>query len=513
MSEPFALDRPVARTRISVDADRVELPPEGKGHETHTFRPVSGLLTRQGPDPAAEDQPVPSHFTSTPLVDAPFLETPTGRLGPHSSMAEQVDGIASYLVATEKLESDLGREFVRDETIWAFKSPVTVFNVPLRQYVTSTSGEASATTADVIGPVREVLRELRDRRHLLWLNQQRVAFEVELTRLRIDVRGESLRGHRDVTDPHYAAMDAQLGMGGMLWRFTSNPQTEVVSIADGVDFAKVVRLVAGHTGGNKKDDGSVRTLSFGRNLAALIGVAHSNGGDANVAGINARAEYLYGVSLDSLQGQGITAHPAEARMIGIFETEYVLLASPGAPPRRLEDLATIKYRNPFKTADGGQIPDLPRKAIGQPSAEARKIDPPSADLTDPPDGFRSAVIAYALKVASAANNQSGTVQDKEGHLGAKVIDRAVSTFIKDINSYNPNANPLRATGPSLLLSRPLGAGRVSRSSRTTAIKTVSPIPLGRPTPTPITTRASQRTRATKSSSDKPADNDPTKSSD
>jgi hypothetical protein len=370
--------------------------------------------------------------------------------------------IASYLVEREPLEAQLGLEFVRGEVLMAFRHAREVL-----PYVRTASTDPTATTTDVIYPVRESLREIRDLRHVSWLNEQRAAFDKKLAQLGIrDPRGSTLREHREVTDPHYTALDRELGMPGMLWRFTSNPMTEVISIAPGVDFEKIVRLVAGHTGGNKKDDGSVRTLSFGRNLAALVGVAHSKGGDANVAAINARAEYLYGVSLDSLKGQGITAHPAEARMIGIFETEYVLVGSPGAPPRRLEDLATAKYRNPFKTVDGGQIPELPGKGLAP--TKAHDADPPSPDLTDAPEGFRTKVIDYALKVAAAANNQSGTVQDKEG-VSAGIIKSAVAMFIRDIAAYDP-----RRTGPQPMTSGPLTVGKPRQLSSAPRSLTRSP---------------------------------------
>lgn len=354
--------------------------------------------------------------------------------------------IAATLVSREVLEGQLGLRYVRSEVRWAMANALVLpdVGVDIVAYVTGAAPSASATTSDVIGPVREGLRLARDRRHVAWLDQQRQVFDRQLQARRLDARGATLRGHADVTDPHYTALDQAIGMPNMLWRFTSNPRTEVISIAEGTDFAKIVRLVAGHTGGNKKDDGSVRTLSFGRNLAALMGVAHSTGGDANVAAICARAEYLYGVSLDSLRGQGITAHPAEARMIGIFETEYVLVGSPGAPPRRLEDLATVKYANPFKTPDGGQVPDLPVKPLAPGKRIA--IDPPAPDLRVAPEGFRAAVIEYARKVSKAATSQAFVVQDKEGMSDAASIDRAVKAFVAAINSARPADIPPPRSG-------------------------------------------------------------------
>jgi hypothetical protein len=134
----------------------------------------------------------------------------------------------------------------------------------------------------------------------------------------------------------------------MLWRFTSTPSTEFVQITEDTTYEEIVRVIAAHSGGNDKSNPNVKTLSFARNLGALIGVAASPGGDKHVTNIVDKAEYLFGIDINSLASKNITAHPAGGRAISLFETEYVLVRKPGLPPISLDALATVKYRNPFK---------------------------------------------------------------------------------------------------------------------------------------------------------------------
>jgi hypothetical protein len=272
------------------------------------------------------------------------------------------------------------------------------------------------------------------------------------------LRGHTLRAHEDLEDEktaaHYGALDADLAKfmaNDMLWRFTSNPQTEVIRIDAGVSFADVVSIVGRHTGGNKKDDGRVRTLSFGRNLGALIGVAYSKGGDPNVAEIAVRAEYLYGVPLAGLQGQGITAHPAEARLIGIFETEYVLLATPGDPPRKLDDLATVRYVNPFQGMDGKQKARLlkgkrlaseMRAATGVKEPPRPPTEQSSYTVIPAPKAFSRRVWQHAQAVQAAATEKSGSVRMMEG-ADTKQIDNALLGFIDAIKNFTPEQAPVQ----------------------------------------------------------------------
>jgi hypothetical protein len=311
------------------------------------------------------------------------------------------------------------------------------------------SSAAQQSMAAVSNPLRDQIRQERDARHMRWLDGERARFEATLGG---DPRGQTLR-----TDPemrrqkhaeHYRELDQLIGLPDVIWRFTSNPQSEVIKIDANVGFSQVVEIVNKHTGGNKKDDGRVRTLSFGRNLGALIGVAYSKGGDPNVAEIAVRAEYLYGVPLRSLQGQGITAHPAESRLIGIFETEYVLLATPGDPPRKLDDIAPIKLRNPFKDMDGKEgrerllegkklASEQLESAVGKQEDKAppRAVEVSSGPLRNAPPQFSATVREYARRIQAAATEMSGSVRMEEGADGGP-IDAALRVFQETLKAYD-----------------------------------------------------------------------------
>jgi hypothetical protein len=279
------------------------------------------------------------------------------------------------------------------------------------------------TIASVAAPVRKAVRRQREARHLRWLRQSRAEFEAQYGAIP-DKRGLTLREHRDTMGEtnarHYRALDEQFRGQEILWRFTSKPGQEEVYLGPTVDFAQVVTGVNKHTGGNRKDDPNVRTLSFGRNLGALIGIAYSPGGDVNVAAIVVRAPYLYGVPIASLAAHGITAHPAEGRLIGIFETEYVLLGTPGDPARKLEDLATIKLSNPFVQDQGL----LPGKDLATATLKSGGIEAPSDELEDPPAWFSPTVVLEAQKFQAAAKSLTSYVQMKDFAMGVD-IDNAV----------------------------------------------------------------------------------------
>lgn len=114
-----------------------------------------------------------------------------------------------------------------------------------------------------------------------------------------------------------------------IWRFSSLPSAEMVSIVSDTALATIIHLIGEHSGGNKKDDPRVRTSSFCRNIGALIGVAASSGGDKKVLNIVNRTPYLCRIDLTTLPNKGVSAVPALSRAISLFETEYVLVPTPG----------------------------------------------------------------------------------------------------------------------------------------------------------------------------------------
>jgi hypothetical protein len=378
---------------------------------------------------------------------------PVTVLDQDSSHENQAEAIAAHLVATEDAERGLGFHYVQAEILAALEDGALTRIAPLLARATPIPMGAVAAV------VAKEIRDRRDQRHRDWLDAARAEFEDAL-RQRLppgvtDIRGRTLREHEELAeDPmaeHYAQLDdSKLTGEDMIWRFTSQPQSEVIVVAEGTPFKDIYDLVGAHSGGNKKNDPRVRTLSFGRNLGALIGVAYSTGGDANVAGIAVRAEYLYGISLASLQGKGITAHPAEARMISVFETEYVLVATPGDPPRKLDDLATVRYANPFKGIDPakGKAPLLAGKKLN-PATKQKAPEQPGKPLDTPPRGFSSAVWEYARKAQAAATQQYHAVRDMDA-AESRLIDSAMGKYIEAINTFDPNmhATP-KPKGPPL----------------------------------------------------------------
>ena len=213
----------------------------------------------------------------------------------------------------------------------------------------------------------------------------------------------------------------------MLWRFTSTPSEEFIVVAEGVDYTTIVKVVAAHSGGNDKSNQDVKTLSFGRNLGALMGVAASGGGDKHVTNIIDKAEYLYGIDITTLSKKGITAHPARGRLISLFETEYILVGTPGNPAHSLDELATNRYKNPFKGGLGNRR-NIFGEDVFNTEEEAvvnfrRGLDEAIKDMgtivpetrleaqTMPTDMVQR-ILAYAKAVYEAANKFAVFVQDK-----------------------------------------------------------------------------------------------------
>ena len=364
-----------------------------------------------------------------------------------SSVENQAEAIAAHLVETETDERALGFDYVQDEVFAVLDDGVLT---PALQPLLAAPG--AVPMRSVAAPVLREVRERRDARHRQWLDDERAAFETRLLaglpeKVRDDLRGRTLREHADLageeTAAHYAGLDDKRLVGeDMIWRFTSNPQSEIVMIAQGTSFQDVYGLVGAHSGGNKKNDPRVRTLSFGRNLGALIGVAYSTGGDANVAGIAVRAEYLYGISIASLKGKGITAHPAESRMISVFETEYVLIATPGDPPRKLDDLATVRYANPFKGIEPGQGrgPLLKGKKLNPPG-QPKTPEQPSGPVRPAPKGFAVTVRDYARRAQAAASKQAEAVRDMDA-AESRLIDNAMTKYNDAIDNFDPQQQAL-----------------------------------------------------------------------
>lgn len=215
---------------------------------------------------------------------------------------------------------------------------------------------------------------------------------------------------------HYNLFD-----NNMIWRFTSMPSSENVYTArqteEGtkIDYKEILRVIAAHSGGNDKSNPYVKTLSFGKNPASLMGTAASTGGDKHVLNIIDKADFLYGIDIGTLAEKGITAHPAFARAISLFESEYVLINTPGFPPINLTELATKKYNNPFKgVAMEAMGIDRKDRNIVAIEHEMKPVTPEAvADAENIPLEFAQKIAAFAMKTKKAASEQSFTVQDKE----------------------------------------------------------------------------------------------------
>lgn len=257
-------------------------------------------------------------------------------------------------------------------------------------------------------------------------------------------KGADLPSHKDLESnfppflAHYNFFDKK-----MLWRFTSLPSTEQLYIKDGTSWETVVKVVAAHSGGNDKSNPDVKTLSFGRNPGAFMGVAASSGGDKHVLNIIDKAEYLYGIDIDSLAGKGITAHAAMGRMISLFESEYVLVSTPGFPAQNLEQLATHKYANPFKGHAIQEMltPEEQKGSMQKVVKEMGYLKPEvikDAKTFDPETSEK--IFGYAKQVKGYASFQSGVVQDKEP-LNVGVAVNAMRLFnskLEGKKSFDPS---------------------------------------------------------------------------
>lgn len=360
--------------------------------------------------------------------------------------------LAKRIVAADAFEQTLGAEFVAIEIL----AQMEMLRGPIKSMIkTSERLSISKLIPDLIGMIRKA-RPARldanmspeDRRHFVWFTLERAAYERGVGRDHAGLKGDTLRWHEQtIKDPslaHFSALD-RLTDPNMLWRFTSQPTKDVIKVDHDVPFSKIIELIGAHSGGKRKDDPSVRTLSFARNLGALIGTAYSAGGDANVASIVVRAEYLYGVDITKLKGTGITAHPAETRLISLFESEYVLVATPGDPQQTLEELATVKLKNPFKSGS----PLFQTKILAELKGAAPTPDQPSPDLKMMHPDVARDLKAYAQKVAGAATKQSGVVMSK---------DRALRRDIEaSMRAYIPALPQAPARGGTPLFT-PLGQG-------------------------------------------------------
>lgn len=218
---------------------------------------------------------------------------------------------------------------------------------------------------------------------------------------------------------HFTAFDSE--GTARIWRFTSKPDTEAIRISGSVDIGTIIDVIGRHSGGNDKTNDDVRTSSFCRNIGAMLGTAASTGGDKNVLRIINSAEYLCGLDIGTLADHGISAHPALCRMISLFETEYVLVSTPGNAARSLADLATVKYPNPFKglIQENGMVTGYEGKltitSAGWLTAGDREEVVPEklATAGTMPGDEVQQILNFAVKACAAANNQPGIVQEKE----------------------------------------------------------------------------------------------------
>jgi hypothetical protein len=218
----------------------------------------------------------------------------------------------------------------------------------------------------------------------------------------------------------------------VIWRFTSEPLDEKLFIDAGSDLEEIMRVTAKHSGGNDKSNERIKTLSFGRNRGALLGTAASIGGDKNVLDIIHSAEYLYGVKISGLAGKGISAHPALYRTISMFETEYVLVRSPGLPAVSLHDIASIRHANPLK----GRI----AKAEGFEERYQPRLKPKTPNIVQPnelepvPPGVVDWLLSYGRAAMQAADAFKGMIQDKEHKPEGIALPRALIGYIGRIDA-------------------------------------------------------------------------------
>ncbi|MEV0758654.1 hypothetical protein [Nocardia sp. NPDC050435] len=256
---------------------------------------------------------------------------------------------------------------------------------------------------------------------------------------------------RDKKLNHFTALDWDPDHP-YIWRFTSLPSTELVSITAGTGFGTIIQLIGEHSGGNMKTDPRVRTSSFCRNIGALLGVAASAGGDKKVLNIINRTPYLCRIDLTTLPAKGITAAPALYRAISLFETEYVLVPTPaqtyyladtGNVPGGAGCLNAALFHNPFYGCidPGGTFrpflvgddlsisldSDLFIKPAGDFARAAQELPPvtPEAGVQnvsdlDPGDVVR--IVCYAQAISEAASEVAALVLNKDPMLLSKTME-------------------------------------------------------------------------------------------
>ncbi len=232
---------------------------------------------------------------------------------------------------------------------------------------------------------------------------------------------------------HYNKFDKN-----MIWRFSSRPSTEMIYIKEGTPYREILDVISRHSGGNDKTNRDVNTLSFGRNIGALMGTAASEGGDKHVINIIDKAEYLIGIDIGSLEARGISAHPAMARAISLFETEYVLVSTPGDDPVSLLDLATVRYKNPF-SGEAIKLADVEDKAtMGRVIKEMGTIDAEDIDMAfkmDPEEKIK--IIEYMKKVKKAADEFAPAIRERELSYSGDEEE-----LVKRMMKYNEKINRL-----------------------------------------------------------------------
>jgi hypothetical protein len=247
---------------------------------------------------------------------------------------------------------------------------------------------------------------------------------------------------------HYNSFDRP-STQQMIWRFTSAPMSEFISVKLGTSIQEIIEVIGKHSGGDDKTNENVKTSSFCRNIGAFMGTAASAGGDKKVLKIILRAEYLCGINIATLADHGISAHPALARAISAFETEYVLVPTPGNAPISIGALATVLFQNPFKELFG---PDGKAKNYGItiPIANQKQFllilnTPPKnpivieknvglkGKLDDMGASWVKEILAYARKASSGATRQSGTVQNKES-ANINTIQNAMKQYVSSLQA-------------------------------------------------------------------------------
>ena len=273
-------------------------------------------------------------------------------------------------------------------------------------------------------------KKLRELKHAVWMITEYQRLLRQVQKDPSAKYGPLLSHEQTVRNPlfkHYNLTD-----NNMVWRFTSTP-SESIWISPGVSYEEIIEVSARHSGGNDKSNPHVKTLSFGRNIGALMGTAASKGGDKQVTNIIDKAEYLFGIDIGSLAAKGVSAHPATSRAISLFETEYILVSTPGNPPLSLDELATVKYANPFKGTQAGLLKKVNAGGLPQYQAAVDKMGTIAPGATEGVQQMSKAqidaILVQAQAATTAANAFSGMVRDKED-VSQQEIAAAIPKYIE-----------------------------------------------------------------------------------